>query len=408
MARDPATTLPRDVYITGVARGMSTLGTVVVVTALLLDLHNQHAGSWIVAGVLFAGTLPIVLLAPVIGRLTDRYDGRGLIIITGLWQAATCVLITLVSHPAAILSLVALNAFGAAVAQPVFGTLIRAMVTDDRLAAANSVQQSGHILAQLGGAPVSALLTGLTGSARIPLLLAAAGFLAISGAGLLIRTRRRPHHGGVRIRLRDGMTVLLADRTVAAAVILTILLVLVVHVLYVAQVYLVRDTLGASEFVFGLLQAAHFVGLLVGTAIASRLTTMRGILIGIPVAAATMSFGILLIGTTRSLPATFPLYIMIGIGGSIGAVAVGTLLLLRTPDTAVGRALAGFTALHRNAGLIAYCIAGLALGGFPAELVYLLAGIAAIIAVLAATPVLHRATMAFNRPVTQERFVNGT
>ncbi|HEU5475937.1 MAG TPA: MFS transporter [Actinophytocola sp.] len=402
MARDPSTKLPRDVYIAAVARGMSTLGTVVTVTALLLDLHERGAGSGVVAGVLFAGTLPIVLLAPVIGLLTDRYDSRAMIIITGVWQSATCVLIAFVTHPLAVLSLVALNAFGAAVAQPVIGALIKAMVSDDRLAAANSVQNGGHILALLGGPAIGSLLTGLTGGARIPLLLAAAAFLAISVTGLLIRTRRRPDNRDGKLRLRDGITVLFADRALAASVILAILLVIVVHILFVAQVYLIRDTFGASEFVFGLLQTVETVGLLIGVVVASRMTTVRRILIAIPLGAGTLSASILLVGVVQSLAATFPLYLLIGVGTSVLSVSVGTLLLLRTPEAAIGRALASFTALHRSAGLLAYGFAGLTLNLFSAELVFILAGAGALLMVLAAIPALRRAAVAEAQPAPQE------
>jgi MFS family permease len=382
----------------GVARGMSSLGTVVTVTALLLDLHERGAGSGVVAGVLFAGTLPIVLLAPVIGLLIDRYDSRGLIVVTGVWQAASCVLIAFVTQPLAVLSLVALNAFGAAVAQPVIGALIKEMVTDDRMAAANSVQQSGHVLALLGGPAIGALLTGLTGGARVPLLIAAVAFLAISVSGLLIRTRRRPDNADGKLRLRDGITVLFADRAVAASVILSILLVIVVHILFVAQVYLVRDTFGASEFVFGLLQTVETAGLLIGVVVASRMTTVRRIMIAIPLGSGVLGVGILLVGVLQSLPATFVLYLLIGAGSSVLSVSVGTLLLLRTPDAVIGRALATFTALHRSAGLLAYGFAGLTLGLFPPELVFILSGACALLMVLAATPALRRATTAVPPP----------
>src|SRR5690242_10684170 len=107
--------LPRDIYIAAGARAGSILCNVVAVTALLLDFHDRGAGAWAVAGLLAAGALPIVLLAPIAGSVVDRFDSRSLLVVSSLWQAAACALLAFVTQPQLVLALAAMNACGTAV-----------------------------------------------------------------------------------------------------------------------------------------------------------------------------------------------------------------------------------------------------------------------------------------------------
>jgi MFS family permease len=391
MKHDIARRLPRDLYVAAGARAASILGNVVAVTALLLDFHDRGAGAWAVAGLLAAGALPIVLLAPLAGLVVDRFDSRALIVASSLWQAAACALLAFAGEPQVVLPLVALNACGTAVTNPVFLALTSVMVPSKQLAAANSVQQGAVTIAMMAGPAAGGLITGITGGARVPLLLDAAIFVMIAGASLLIATRRRPSHEETRPNAREGIRMLFTDRALAAVVALAALLPLVVHLIYVAQVFLVRDTFGASALAFGMLQATHMAGLLIGTVLASQLNTVRRIVLGAPLSAALMSAAIVLIGLVQSLPATFALYVVAGVCMSMVSVSMGTLLLLRTPEPAIGRVSASFTAIHRTAGLVAYGLGGLIVGLLRPEVVYVLSGTAALIIVLMLVPAFRRA-----------------
>lgn len=391
MKHDVARRLPRDLYVAAGARAASILGNTVAVTALLLDFHARGAGAWAVAGVLAAGALPIVLLAPLVGAVVDRFDSRTLIVVSSLWQAATCLLLAFMDEPRVMLALLALSACGTALTNPLFLALTSIMVPSGQLAAANSVQQGAVTIAMMAGPAVSGLITGLTGGARIPMLLDATVFVMIAGTSLLIATRRRPPPGRPKPNAREGMAMLFTDRALAAVVAQAVLLSAVVHLIYVAQVFLVRDTFGASALAFGLLQATHVVGLLIGTALASRLNTARRIVLTTPLSAAAMSTAIIMIGLARSLPATYMLYVLAGVCMSMVSVSTGTMLLLRTPEPTIGRVTASFTAMHRAAGLIAYGLGGLVVGVLRPQVVYILAGSAALIIVLALVPAFRRA-----------------
>jgi MFS family permease len=389
MRQDVVLRLPSDLYVAAGARAMSILGNTVVVTVLLLDLHDRGAGSLAVAGVLVAGALPVVLLAPVVGSVVDRYDSRALIVASSLWQAVACVLLAFAGGSLQlVLALVALNACGTAVTNPLFLALTRAMVPRGRLAPANSMQQGAVTVAMMAGPAAGGLLVGVTGDARVPLLLDGLMFTLIAAASLLIGTRRRPP--AEEPRVGGGVAMVLSDQALAAVVALAVLLPLVVHLIYVAQVFLVRDSFGAGPLAFGLLQATHMVGLLVGTVLASRLNTVRRIVFCTPVSAAVMALAIALIGVVRSLPATFGLYVVAGVCMSVVSVSMGTLLLARTPEAALGRVTAGVTAVHRAAGLVAYGLGGLVVGVLSPEVVYVVSGVAALVIVVALVPAFRR------------------
>ena len=355
----------------------------------MLDFHDRGIGTWAVAGLLAAGALPIVVLAPLVGSLVDLFDSRQLIVVSSLWQGASCLLLAFVEQPLVVLLLVALNACGTAVTNPLFLALVGALVPDGDLAPANSVQQGAVTIATMAGPAVGGLLTGLTGGARVPLLLDAAVFLVVAGTGLLIAVRRKPSSSAPTARA--GIAMLFTDRVLAAGVTLAVLLPLVVHLIYVAQVYLVRDTFGASGLAFGLLQTTQMVGLLIGTVFASRLNTVRRIVLGAPVSATVMSVAIVLVGLLGSLYAAFVLYVVAGVCMSMVSVSVGTLLLLRTPVSAIGRVMASFTAVHRAAGLIAYGLGAIVVGLLPPETVYVLSGTGALVIVASLVPASRRA-----------------
>src|SRR5690606_1453628 len=108
----------RDVYLAAGARGFAACGDFLAATALALALQSAGAGGMAVSGLLLGGTLPLVLLAPLAGRVADRLDSRLLLESTGLGQAAVCVVLAHTGHPVAIIALVALLATGLAVTSP--------------------------------------------------------------------------------------------------------------------------------------------------------------------------------------------------------------------------------------------------------------------------------------------------
>jgi len=377
----------REILLLAGARALSTMGSEVAVVALLLRLHDEGAGGWAVASLLAAGTVPLAIGAPIAGWLADSFDSRVLIAGSGLGQAIACVLLAYAHDPALLLALVALTAFGSAVTGPALVTLLVRLVPPQRFAAATSVQQGANMVAVLAGPPLGGVLTGLTGGAAVPLLADAATFLVLSGVGAVIRVRR-PVRPGPRPRWHGGFAALAANRPIAVIVGLLTALILVGEGVSVAEVFLVRDTFGASAAAFGALSAVFSGGALVGTVLSAGIASPGRALLTVTSASVGMAAGLVGVGLAGNLVEVFVCYACAGACAGVVNVAATTLILLRTPEAVMGRVQAALNGLLRTAGVGALGLGGLATGLFPPATVFLLSGTAIALAVIVALAVL--------------------
>ncbi|TCO46623.1 MFS transporter [Actinocrispum wychmicini] len=371
-----------DLYLTAFARAISTLGNEIALVALMLRLHDH--GGWAVAALLAAGTMPMVLLAPLIGTLVDRYDSRTLIVTSSVGQAVTCATLAFASHPATVLALVTVNAIGSAITGPTFGALIRHM--SDKVARANSLQQSANTAAVLSGPALGGLLAGV--DTQLPLLVDAATFLALALTGLTIKARRRPHPQN---HSRDSVSILFTDRPLAASTGLQLLLILVGETVNVAEVFLVRDTFQASATAYGLLSTTFVAGSLLGMLLAAKLDTTSRILRTLPLASVAMTTAIAAAGLSPSLAGVFALFVLAGAAAGVMGVTAATLVILRTPDHLMGRVQAMLNGMTRTAGIASLGLGALLTGLFTPSTVFVLAGTAGLVATAATIPLFKTA-----------------
>jgi MFS family permease len=388
----------RDLRVAVLARAACLLGDEAAVVALVLRAHDGSTGAgsggWLVAGLFAAAALPAVLLAPWVGRLVDASSSRRLLVLAGLVQAVLCCALAVASAPVAVLGLVAALGVGQAVTAVTWQALLPHLVGPERLAAALGVSQATATGAAVLAPVLAGLLVGTVGSAPV-LLLDAGTFLALTAAGLLVRTTRRPDvvapgqvqtHG----RARDGALFLQQDKVVAPLVAALLAFVLLAGSVNVVEVFLVRDSYGASSTWYGVLGAVFAVGLVLGSALAGRcrgsLSLVRADLAGV----AALAAGLVLFGLVPGVVLALPAALLAGTGNGAVNVATGALVMGRAPDVLrgrVGAALGGST----NAAMLA----ALALGGALAAVldpraVFLLCGGSALLVVaLAAPPVLR-------------------
>ncbi|GAB3904519.1 hypothetical protein GCM10029964_098390 [Kibdelosporangium lantanae] len=368
-----------DLWLTALARAISVLGNETALVALMLRMHD--AGGWAVAALLAAGTAPMVLLAPLVGVLVDRYDSRTLIVVSGLGQAVVCAVLAFASVPAVVLALVTVNAVGSAVTGPTFAALVRHMST--KVARANSVQQGGNTVALLAGPAVGGLLPG-----EAALLVDAGTFLLLAGAGFVVRARRRPT---AEAATEGSAAVLFTDRPLAVSTGLQVVLILVGETVNVAEVFLVRDTFHASGTVYGLLSTTFTAGVLVGMAAGAAVDTTDRILRAIPLASLGMTAAVALVAAMPGLPGVFGLFAVAGAGAGVLGVSASTLVILRTPEHLMGRVQATLNGVTRTAGVAALGVGGLLTGLLTPGAVFLVAGGGGLLVTLAAWPVFRAA-----------------
>ncbi|GLY22395.1 MFS transporter [Micromonospora sp. NBRC 101691] len=356
-----------DVGFATVARGVSTGGDFLAATALTLALQSAGAGGLAVSALLLAATLPLVLLAPLTGRLADRVDSRTLLVGTGFAQAAVCLSLAYAEHPVVIVTLVALLASGLAVTQPVLAALLPAMVRAEDLPRASAFNQTAATIGMLGGPALAGLLVGQFGT-RVPLLVDAASYLALVVAGLVIRTRRGgsrsagPASGGESAapawRLRHDPVLVAMVATMAAVV-------GALGALGVVEVFYLRETLDASATMFGVVTAAWPLGILPGAWLlarfAARFTDDVTLLWGGLVLLAVCCLMVLVGAVVPAALLVVPCWLLGGLANGGDSVLNNLLLARRVPEAARGRAFAVFGGATQGAAMVGYLIGGLAM-----------------------------------------------
>jgi MFS family permease len=372
-----------DVYLVAAGRAISVCGDFLAATTLALVLQQAGRGGLAVSGLMLAAALPLALLTPFTGRLADRADSRTLLVSVGLGQAAVCTVLAFATHPVAIIGLVALLAAGLAITQPTMQALLPRMVSRDDLAKAGGITFTAAQVGMLIAPALAGFLVGQTG-ARIPLLLDAASYLALVGMALLIRTRRNgsataqaPAAVAFRLRTDRSLTVM----TVAIAAVVA-----GVGAINVVEVFFIRDTLGASATVFGLVAASWTVGSVLVTPFFGRIPQHR-LTVRVVIAALAGSCAAILAGAAVGTAAWLvPLWI---VGGACnGALNVGMSVIIagRVPAEAHGRAFATVTAVVQGAGLLGYLIAGPLIEQFDPRVLVAGTGAAGLLAALSCWP----------------------
>jgi MFS family permease len=228
---------------------------------------------------------------------------------------------------------------------------------------------------------------------RVPLLLDAVSYLSLVAAGLLIRTRRSPAAQAtatapVSWRLRD-------DRLVAVMVGAIAAVVAGVGAINVIEVFFVRETLGASTTMFGLISAAWTGGMLIGALLFGRLGRRwtdagRLVRLSLLLAAATCAVVLAGAGVWHAL-LLVPLWFLGGISNGGINVFTNVVMAERVPAAARGRAFAAMGAAIQGAGMLGYLIGGPLVDHFAPRPLVAAAGIAGLVAVAVCLPVVRRA-----------------
>ncbi|WP_406077634.1 MFS transporter [Micromonospora sp. NBC_00858] len=386
-----------DVWLAATARGTTICGDFLAATALALALQGAGAGGLAVSGLLLAATLPLVVLAPLAGRLADRVDSRTLLVTVGLAQAAICVLLALADHPVLVVGLVTLLACGLAVTQPCLAALLPAMVRPDDLPRASAISQTAVSLGALGGPVLAGLLVGQFGT-RVPLLLDAATYLALVVAGLLLRTRR----GGRRIAATPANPRVAAlgwrlrrDPLMLVMVVSTAVVIAAIGGINVVEVFFIRETLNGSPTTYGLVSAAWMAGMLPGgwlaARLANRLTDDAALVRGVLATLAGCSLMVLFGAMVPAASLLVPLWLVAGAANGGENVFANLLTARRVPEAMRARAYASYGAAVQGGSMAGFLIGGALLTAVPPRPLIAAAGLAGLLVVLVFVPVVARA-----------------
>src|SRR3954463_636589 len=189
MLHDSSIWRHRDLRIMLPARALSQFGDDLVLIVLLLRVFASGHGPWSVTGLLLCAALPVVVLAPVAGRLVDAVPFRPLAIAAGLWQAACCLGLATVDPLWAVYALVVLLQCGQVVSNPVWQAMVPSIAGPDEVGRVLGAGQALNTLAAVGAPATAGLLVGTIGFGA-PFWVDAATFAGLAAAATAIRATR--------------------------------------------------------------------------------------------------------------------------------------------------------------------------------------------------------------------------
>jgi hypothetical protein len=370
--------MPRDLRLLAAATALSATGDMLLVVVLALRVHELTGSGFAVAAQFGALMVPIVLLAPLAGRLVDRVETRRLLLLVSLAQAAVATGLVFADSLLSILALTALLASGAAVAGPAEAALVPAAVPAEGLARANGRIET----ARYAGFTVGPLLAGVltaAGGTDLGLAANAASFAVVALAAALMHVRRRPSASAAHEDAGGGLALLAADPVLRVSLTAAVGALLLISGVMTAEVFYVRDVVGAGEAGYALVFAGWMAGMVLGAVgIASRIKAPLAV--AALIALAVQGAGV----ATAALWAVFAFVlawnVVGGIGHGVKNVLLRTLIQQRVPAEAHGRAFAAYNAARNTAELGALAMGGLLVGALGAQPAVFIAGIGPVIA----------------------------
>lgn len=399
----------RDVRLIVAAVGLSALGDLLLWTVIALHIGATGGSALAVSAFFVCLWAPVVALGGVAGAVVDRYENRRVLIGFSLAQAAIVTALALFTGSlAAVLVLSALLGATVAVSSPAEFALIAPAAGEQRVAEANGQVEAARYLGMTGGPLLGGLLAA-AGGMRAALLIDAATFLVVAGAGVALHARRDPRAVTAAAtdpagpRARDGIGMLLRDRVLAVSLLSAVGALVFFSMSMAAEVFFVRDVLHAGQATFGLLISAWTLGMVAGAVAFARLVPERALALGVLIAVAVQGVGLFGAAAAAVLVPALASFLLGGVAHGVKNVLARTLIHQRAPEAMRGRVFAAYNAARNAAELGALSLGGVLVGLAGARTALALSGAVPLAIALAALLFTTRGRIAAGTPTTTGR-----
>ncbi len=379
----------RDLRLLGSGRAISALGDELALIALVLYVYDTGAGSRGITLVLASASAPAVVLAPWAGRLVDRNDSRLLVMGSAFFSALACLGLAFASGLVVICALVIGLQIGQTIAGPTWQALIPRVVGETEIGKAIGSTQALYTVASLAGVPLGGWLSSVS-TKRVPLLVDAATFALLGIVGRAVRTRRGDRtdqtlRSTPPPRLFEGLWLVRTDPLLQRLLAMLLFFILAAEAVNVAEIFLVRDEANGSATEFGLLGMAMGAGVILGSIVVSRLTTISQHVVGIVIGVTLLSTAMVLTGLWPILGFLFVVQPVCGIGQGLLNGSVGTVIMSRVNDAHRGQVSASVNGLARSCSIIALLLGGGLVGWLGPAHAFLASGFAGLFVVVLLT-----------------------
>lgn len=396
-----------DVYAAAACSFLTGTAMFTAEFTLALRLQSDGHGGIAVAAMIICAILPLVVLAPLTGRMADRYDSRTLLLGAGAFQAAAISAMPFTDSVPVLLALAFATSSANALIRPTISALVPNMTTEGDLPRAVAMIQTGLLIGMAAGPAASGFVIAHHGSGTaLTAAACSAGLSALLACD--IRTRR----GGIRAggpEHRDSQRPpwsLRSDRLLMVMVIGTGAAVAALAAINVLEVFLVRETYGASESTYGLINACWTAGMAGGAWVAAaifRRVTDAGTVAWILMGCLGLT-GVVVIAMGAPLPAVamlIPLYLIGGVLNATENSSMQISVARRVPERYRGRASARINGLVNGASLIGFAVGGALETAMDVQAAFIAAGLATIVVVAACVPLLRRGVRTENARETE-------
>jgi hypothetical protein len=380
----------RDLRLLAGAVFLSAAGDLLALIVLALQVHAL-TGSGLAVSALVATTLvPMIALAPLAGLVADGFESVRVLVVASLAQAAAAAALAFTGDLAVILALSVLLTTGNAFAQPAEFALVPAVAGRRRVTEAAGVLEAARYAGFAAGPVLAAGLAVL--GPRPALLVNAATFLVIAAAAGALRARRPAVAPAADDppRALDGVRLLRRDPVLRVTLTAAVGALLLVSTALTAEIFYVKDVVGASGAAYALVVGGWMAGMVLGATALARRVPIRLAAAAALVALGVQGAGIGVQAAWAVLPLAFAGYLCGGVGHGVKNVLLRALIAARVPAAAHGRAFAAYNAARSTAELGALGAGGVLVTALGPRAALAMAGLVPVLAAAAGLLALRR------------------
>ena len=321
---------------------LSNSGTWFQNIAQVLLVYRLTGSPFLVGVVNFSQFAAVIFLAPVAGNAADRYDRRRLVIVNQICAAALAGLLALLTaigepSPAVVIGVALALGVTLALSTPALQAIVPSLVNRDQLPAAIALNAITYNLSRALG-PIAGVFVIARWDIPTAFAINALSYLALAGALVLVTPAPQQIQSTGRIRLRDSMRTVRADRMLMAPLIVVGLVSLTADPVNTLTPAFATEVYGRADTFTGFLVGSFGAGAVVSALLVTGRWKPSYGLIMVTLGLLALGMGMFAVSSTEVIGLAG---LFIGGFGFLSSISAATsLLLLEVSDTERGRVMA--------------------------------------------------------------------
>ncbi len=374
------------------AQSISDFGDGLTGLALLIMVNQLTGSTAALATMAIMLAIPQVTLGLVAGVYVDRFDRKKIMLVSDFVRALLVlgfVFVDGVQHLWILYGLAFLQSAVGTFFGPARGAVVAQILPKEALLAANSITQTSRIIAGLLGASAAGVLIGFFKVYWPAFAIDAATFIVSFLLVILVQVPRLEPGGKAQFNsvlgsLREGVQIIGRSRILLGTLTGAGVMMLGLGAVNILFIPLLTNDLKVPTTLFGLVQAAQTAGMILAgglvAVIAAKLKPTSMVSLGM----IGMGLTIGLIAVVANLWQVLILLFFVGLLVAPVQAGVSTLVQTSVDDQARGRVGATLSAVIGSANLVSMAFAGVLAGLIGVREVFVVSGVIAAIAGVAA------------------------